>query len=75
MKRLLFSLLVVGLQGAAYASDEDYSVSYDYCSLSHSLHVLDRLDQEMHPIFAKYEVVMNEKQCPFSRERMGTVRD
>jgi len=49
----------------------DYQVTYDYCSLSHSTHVLDRLDQEVFPIFAKYEVAINKERCPFSHERLG----
>ena len=49
-------------------------VVFDYCSLSHSAHVLDRVDQEILPIFAKYHVSMR-YQCPFSKDQLMPVRE
>ena len=34
---------------------------YDYCSYVHSQHVLDRVESEVKPIFAKYGVALLEE--------------
>lgn len=41
---------------------------YDYCSYTHSQHVLDRIEREVKPIFAKYGVAMltRSDQCMLS---------
>jgi len=42
----------------ALALSQLATYGYDYCSLSHSAHVLDRIDQEVMPILTKFDVIM-----------------
>lgn len=48
---------------------------YDYCSYTHSQHVLDRIESEVKPIFAKYGVAMlsGSDQCLLSN--FGPIKD
>ena len=48
----------------ALALSQQATYGYDYCSLSHSAHVLDRIDQEVMPIMSKFDVIMRQT-CPF----------
>ena len=67
MKAIFLTLLIL-------VSFTQQYVVFDYCSLSHSAHVLDRVDQEILPIFAKYHMSMR-YQCPFSKDQLMPVRE
>jgi hypothetical protein len=67
------SLLVLSAT-TALALSQQATYGYDYCSLSHSAHVLDRIDQEVMPIMSKFDVIMRQT-CPFHYSNMGLLRD
>ena len=42
-----------------------HAVVYDYCSITHSAHVLERIEQEVLPVYSRFKVALK-RTCPFN---------
>ena len=73
MKSTLAAALLLTFHLGANAAPKS-EVSYDYCSLSHSTLVMDRVDQEVLPIFQKHNVKLRNA-CPFHYLNLMQIRD
>ena len=59
MKELLLNLLLSSVVVSAADKPQDIDdFQYDYCSWTHSQHVIDRLKSEVIPIFNTYDIQM-----------------
>lgn len=56
-------------------SNNGQNVTYDYCSLGHSLEVYEDAANNFNEVFGGYSVPMDAAMCPFHQNNLSYLRD
>ena len=70
-----FKLIWLAMSLNTQASADTENFQYDYCSWTHSQHVIDKVKSEVNPLFATYGIQMIQNSPSCSLSNFGLVED